>query len=172
MMKYCTRCKKIYFDSNEKNCPLCGKKTISEPNHLSPVLMITANGFELERIRSALEDADIPYSYQQSKHDTGLQILNSAPFENCDVYVSFGDYERAADVLTGIGAFKEEPPQLSEDTKEILKKAQRESDQQRLSPKKAKIIRIVSGIGFLLILAAAAFLTDFIIALIKQLFGA
>ena len=57
-MKYCSKCKKIYFDFEGERCPSCNRKLIDEPNHFSPVYIITANGFELERIRAALESAE------------------------------------------------------------------------------------------------------------------
>ena len=96
-MRYCTKCKILTRD--HEKCPFCSRKTIDNPSHFSPVRIITANGFELERIRAALNDAGIPYSYNESVKDTGLQILNSAPPENCDVYVPLSAYAQACELL-------------------------------------------------------------------------
>ena len=73
---------------------------------------------ELERIRAALHDADIPYSYQEARRDTGIQILNSAPPENCDVFVPLSAYNDALEVLIGIGALKENDiPDIDDENK-------------------------------------------------------
>lgn len=166
-MRYCTRCKSLCKDEKEK-CPVCGKKTISDPSHFSPVKIITANGFELERIRSALEDANIPYSYNESANDTGLQILNSAPPENCDVFVPLSAYPETIDILAGIGALKDND--IPESSDEIFEKAKKEAKEEELPPQKAELIRILSALAFLAVIAAVVWLTDFIFELIKTAF--
>ena len=168
-MRYCTKCKKIIKAENETACPFCGRKTISDPSHFSPVKLITANGFEFERIRASLDDADIPYSYNEAPRDAGIQILNSAPPENCDIYVPLSAYSDACDTLAGIGAFKEEDMPDSSD--EMLTNARESAKAEDLDPSNAKKIRILSLIAFILILAGVTFLTDFIIELIKSAFS-
>lgn len=173
-MKYCSKCKKIYFDFEGERCPSCNRKLIDEPNHFSPVYIITANGFELERIRAALESADIPYSYQNEKRETGIRILNSAPPENCEVFVPVSAYQDAVDVLVGIGAITEDNiPEINKDDIEKLNKTKKEAakEEEELSPGKARIIRIFSFIGFLLILAATVYFADVIVALVKNFFA-
>ena len=173
-MKYCARCKKLYFKITDSRCPICNKKLIENPNHFSPVYIVTANGFELERIRAALNSADIPYSYQNEKRETGIRILNSAPPENCEVFVPISAYCDAMDILVGIGAVKDDKiPDVNDDEMAKLNEAKKEAAEtdEELSPKKARIIRILSFIAFLMILAAAVYLADFIIALVKNMFG-
>ncbi len=173
-MKYCTRCKKLYFNSEDKQCPLCSRKLIENPNHFSPVYIITANGFELERIRAALESADIPYSYQNEKRETGIRILNSAPPENCEVFVPVSAYSDAMDILVGIGAVEDgKIPDIGKDDRESLDKSKKEASEaeEELPPGKARLVRILSFIVFLLILAATVYLADFIIALVKSQFS-
>ena len=53
-MRYCTKCKKLYKGDETEKCFVCGKKTISDPSHYYPVNVVTANGFELERIRAKM----------------------------------------------------------------------------------------------------------------------
>ena len=166
-MRYCTKCKILTRD--HEKCPFCSRKTIDNPSHFSFFFIITANGFELERIRAALNDAGIPYSYNESVKDTGLQILNSAPPENCDVYVPLSAYAQACELLTGIGALKEEPDIPADD--ELLENAKKDAKREELDPQKAKRIRIISLIVFLLILAAVAFITDFIVDMIIRAFS-
>ena len=171
-MKYCGKCKRLFADDSLANCKSCGRRLISDPSHYSPVYLITANGFEFERIRSAIGSAEIPYSYHESVHDAGIQILNSAAPENCDIFVPLSSYADARDILAGIGAWKEEDIlDFSEDDEEKLRKAKKTAEQEpELSPRKAAVIRIVSMIVFLGVLVGVAFLSDLLIGLIKGLF--
>ena len=170
-MKYCGKCKEIYFSDNYIKCRYCGKKLISDPSSWSPVHIITANGFELERIRAAVESADIPYSYQESKNDAGIQILNSAPPENCDVFVPLSAYNDALEVLIGIGALKENDiPDIDDENKALLEDTKKNTENEELSPQKARLIRILSAIAFLIILAGVVYLTDLFTGFIKGFF--
>ena len=170
-MKYCTRCK-IIADDNKNVCIKCGKKLISNPNHYSAVNVITANGFELERIKSAFTDAEIPFSVQQTRNDTGLQILNSAPPENCNIFVPLSSYNDAISILVGIGAIKDdEIPEMDEQTQNDIKKAKKDAENEELSPRKRFWVKLLSFLGFILILIAVTFFADYIGSLIKQLFG-
>lgn len=166
-MRYCTKCKKLYKGDETEKCLVCGKKTISDPSHYSPVNVVTANGFELERIRAALHDADIPYSYQEARRDTGIQILNSAPPENCDVFVPLSAYEKTMNVLIGIGAVKEE---ISQADTEKLREAEKAAEDEELPPEKARRIRILSGIAFILLLVLVVWLVDIGFEFVKSLF--
>ena len=166
-MRYCTKCKKLYKGDETEKCFVCGKKTISDPSHYSPVNVVTANGFELERIRAALHDADIPYSYQEARRDTGIQILNSAPPENCDVFVPLSAYAKTMDVLIGIGAVKEE---ISQADTEKLREAEKAAEDEELPPEKARRIRILSGITFILLLVLVVWLVDIGFEFVKSLF--
>ena len=66
-MKYCSKCKKVHINTEIQNCPACKRKLIENPNGFSPVNIITANGFELERIKSALADSEIPFSVKEER---------------------------------------------------------------------------------------------------------
>ena len=168
-MRYCTKCKKLIKTSDSVSCPTCKRKTIDDPSHYSPVYIVTANGFELERIRAALHDADIPYTYNESRRDAGIRILNSAPPENCDVYVPLSAYQDAWDTLVGIGALSGAEEQNEDDP--LLQKAKKEAKEEKeLDPAKAKRIRVISLLAFLLILVIVAWLTDFVLELIKGTF--
>lgn len=170
-MRYCTRCKRIYFNNENGLCPLCGRQMTDDPNILSPVYVLTANGFELERVRSVLDSEGIAYTVNEARHDAGIQILNSAPPENCDVYVTLSEYERAVETLKGSGAISDDIPEPDEKAKEQISEAKKKDQEEHLDPKKARNIRIFSAIAFLLILVGVVYLTDFIIALVRKLFG-
>ena len=171
-MKYCSKCKQLYFGHTEERCQKCGKKLIENPGTFSPVGIVTANGFELERIKAALDDAEIAYSVQQTKQDTGIQILNSAPPENCTIYVPLCDYDTAVSTLVGISAINDNPTEkMNDDDIDKINKAKKNAVSEEMSPQKRFWVKLLSFLGFLLILAAAVYLTDFITASIKTVFG-
>ncbi len=167
-MKYCTKCKKIFTDDKKENCPVCSREMISDPSHHSPVNIVTANGFELERIKAALTNADIPFSVQEEKDDAGLQILNSAPLENNCVFVPLSFYTQSRDLLIGIGALTEAEEISDDDEMTLLE--QREKEFEVMSPQKRFWVKLFSIIGFILIIAATVLVADFIGRLINPNF--
>ena len=164
-MKYCTKCKKLYNDNNTESCSVCGKALISDPSHYSPVKVVTANGFELERIKAALTDAEIPFSVQECADDTGLQILNSAPPENCTVFVPLAYYSQTTELLIGIGAINE-AEELSEEDEQHFAEERRKTEEE-MSPRKRFWVKLLSIILFIGLLAGVIFLADLIGRLIN-----
>lgn len=163
-MKYCSKCKKI-LTKNLDQCPKCGRRLIDNPNEYSPVNLVTANGFELERIKSALTDAEIPFSVKEERYDTGLQILNSAPPENCLFSVPLSEYRKAVETLVGIGALNENSlEELPDENEEFSRE-----NSEELPENKARLIRILSFVAFLAILAGAVFLTDYLLSFLPFL---
>ena len=159
-MKYCTKCERRYTDTNASHCTLCGKALIDNPNHYSPVYVVTANGFELERIKASLTDADIPFSVSQTRDDTGLQILNAAPPENSQIFVPLSFYTQTVSILLGIGALNH-ADEISEQDEEKLQQ-ERSEHEEEMSPKKRFWVKLLSIILFIGILAAVVFLADWI----------
>ena len=171
-MKYCSKCKNLHFNKELEKCPRCGKRLIDEPSHYSPVKIVTANGFELERIRSALTQADIPFSVTEEKYDTGLQILNSAPPENCAFCVPIAHYDKAVETLVGIGALDEDAiHELDREDEEFLEKSRQQEDDDTLPENKARLIRIFSFLGFLAVLVGFAYLVDWLLSFVTPLLG-
>lgn len=168
-MKYCTKCKCITNDDKTEICPECRKKMITSPAPSSPVRIITAEGFEFERICASLDDQNIPYSYSREKNDAVIRVAVPESAALNDIFVPLSYYEDAQELLSDIGAKDEKPPvRLTKAESDRLNKAK--NSEEELSPGKARAIRILSGIAFLLILAATVFVSDWIIALIKNLF--
>lgn len=159
-MKYCTKCKKLLTKDTHEACPACGRPLISDPNQYSTVYIVTANGFELERIKAALTEQDIPFTVQQTKDDTGLQILNTAPLENCRVFVPLSYYSDAVSLLVGIGALQE-ADELDEADEQRLRE-ERSATREELSPRKAFWIKLLSIIIFIALIAGVVFLADMI----------
>ena len=171
-MKYCSKCKKIHTNKDLKNCPTCKRKLIDNPSHYSPVNLITANGFELERIHSALTQADIAFSVKEENYDTGLQILNSAPPENCSFFVPLSYYDKAVETLIGIGALSEEAvEEIDKADKEYLEKAREQEKKDELPEEKARLIRILSFLGFIAVLVGFSILVDYLLSFITPLLG-
>ncbi len=168
-MKYCTRCKKIDIREDNDTCRFCGRKLITDPNHYSPVHIVTANGFELERIKAALTEAEIPFTVQESRHDAGIQILNSAPMENCDIMVPLSFYTEASDLLIGIGALNE-ADELSEEDETKMKEA-RKNTEEELSPRKSFWIKLLSIIVFIAMIGGVILLADLVGRLINPNFS-
>lgn len=159
-MKYCTKCKKLYNDNSAECCSACGKALISDPSHYSPVNIVTANGFELERIKAALTDSDIPFSVRECADDTGLQILNSAPPENCTIFVPLAYYTQTTELLIGIGALKEADELSEEDEQHVA--AEKEKNEEEMSPRKRFWVKLLSIILFIGLIAGVIFLADLI----------
>lgn len=171
-LKYCSKCKNLHFSKELDKCPRCGKRLIDEPSHYSPVKIVTANGFELERIRSALTQADIPFSVTEEKYDTGLQILNSAPPENCAFCVPIAHYDKAVETLVGIGALDEDAiHELDREDEEFLEKSRQQENDDTLPENKARLIRIFSFLGFLAVLVGFAYLVDWLLSFVTPLLG-
>ena len=171
-MKYCSKCKKIHTNKELKNCPICKRKLIENPSHYSPVNLITANGFELERIRSALTQADIAFSVKEENYDTGLQILNTAPPENCSFFVPLSHYDKAVETLIGIGALKSNPlEELDKEDEDFLEKSREQEKKEELPEGKARLIRILSFLAFLVFLGIFAFAVDWLLSLVTPLLG-
>ncbi len=171
-MKYCSKCKQIHTAKELTVCPHCSKKLIENPGCYSPVKTVTANGFELERIRAALTNADIPFSVKEERYDTGLQILNSAPPENCSFFVPLCHYDEAVQTLIGIGAVKEnELQELDKQDEEFLRQSRQQEKSQELPENKARLIRFLSFIGFLGVLVVFAWFVDYLLSFLTPFLG-
>ena len=159
-MKYCKKKKKLYTAEDKDRCTACGKELISDPSHYSPVNVVTANGFELERIRAALTEAEIPFSVRECADDTGLQILNSAPPENCTVSVPLAYYTQTTELLIGIGALKDAEELNDVDEEKVAH--EKEKTEEEMSPRKRFWVKLLSIILFIGLIAGVIFLADII----------
>lgn len=168
-MKYCTRCKRVFQNRELSDCPRCGRALREHPHHYSPVDVLTANGFELERVKAALTEARIPFTVQEVKKDAGIQILNAAPPENCKLFVPLSFYNDACELLIGIGALKESEP-LDEAEDKRLKEERKKDDPEEMSPRKRFWVKFFSILLFIALIAAAVFLADLLIPLINPSF--
>ena len=58
-MKLCTKCKHLHNDEDAV-CSNCNSPLESITDENTPVYLLSAEGFELERVKTALEDNSIP----------------------------------------------------------------------------------------------------------------
>lgn len=130
--------------------------------------LITASGFELERIRTALSDNGIPNDSKPQKRNFSAKAVTGVDNSVQDIYVAADDYDKAYDLCVGIGAIKlEGEEEIISDDPEMTALA---DEYEEMPDGKRKAVRIISVILFILIVAAVIFGTDFITGWIKDLF--
>ena len=130
------------------------------------------SGFELERVKSALNDSGIP-SDAVLKKDSSADAGMGCDFSEYDLLVPFQAYEKAYDVCVGIGAIKEENEKIDEDVTVPTNSGVKPADEQfeEMSGAKRTTVKVVSAILFLLLVAAVIYGTDFITGFITNSFG-
>ena len=107
-MKYCSKCKRLHNDEETvcKNCK-AQLKTITDEN--TPVYLLTASGFELQRVKAALEDSTVPCDAtikkcMENKYSKSIKAYTGYDDLTYDVYVPYSAYEKAFDTCVGIDA--------------------------------------------------------------------
>ena len=130
--------------------------------------LMSASGFELERVRTALSDTGIPNDSKPQKRNFSAKAVTGVDMSGQDIYVAESDYEKAYDLCVGIGAITPEGEEVTvQEDDELLP----EEEQFEEMPKGKRIaVRIISAVLFLLIAAAVIFGTDFITNWIKGFF--
>lgn len=127
--------------------------------------LVSASGFELERIRTALSDNGIPNDSKPQKRNFSAKAVTGTDISIQDIYVAESDYEKAYDLCVGIGAIKLE----GEET--ILEEEAAVAEEFEDMPSgKRTAVRIVSAILFILLAAMVIFGVDAITGWIKSLF--
>ncbi len=166
-MKYCKKCKHLYNDG-EQACTSCKNQPLKEVEENTPVYILSASGFELSRVRTALEDNGIPCDAVPQKHSFSAEAVTGYDSSECDLLVPYSAYEKAYDICVGIGAIESDAQVINEEVKQSeVKSAQEEFEE--MSGVKRTTIRIVSAILLILIFCAVIWGTDYITALIKNL---
>ena len=171
-MKYCKKCKHLHND-NEELCTACKKPLYEITDENTPVYLISAGGFELQRIKTALEDSAIPCDSIPQKYTTSAEAVTGYDISYRDIVVPYAAYEKAYDVCVGIGAIKEGEEEILEDdgipVNSDTKTAIEEFEE--MSGTKRTTVRVISAILLILIFAAVIYGTDFITGFIKGLFS-
>jgi len=128
--------------------------------------LVSASGFELERIRTALSDNGIPNDSKPQKRNFSAKAVTGTDISIQDIYVAESDYEKAYDLCVGIGAIK-----LDGEETILDEEASAASEEfEEMPAGKRTAVRIISAILFLLLAAAVIFGIDGITGWIKSLF--
>ncbi len=168
-MKYCKKCKRMYNDS-EQTCSVCKKKSLEEiKDKNTPVFLMSAGGFEKQRIIAALEDNGIPCDSIRHRQSTSVSAVLGDDALDADILVPYSAYEKAHDICIGIGAMNEgeESIVIDEDLSEI--KSEQTEEFEEMSPAKRTTVKIVSALLLILLFAAVIYGVDFLTGLIKGL---
>ncbi|MBQ1806308.1 MAG: hypothetical protein II012_01670 [Ruminococcus sp.] len=128
--------------------------------------LVSASGFELERIRTALSDNGIPNDSKPQKRNFSAKAVTGTDISIQDIYVAESDYEKAYDLCVGIGAIKLE----GEETILGEEEAAAVEEFEDMPSGKRTAVRIVSAILFILLAAMVIFGVDAITGWIKSLF--
>lgn len=170
-MKYCNKCKRIYNDE-DINCSHCISELteLKDPN--TPVYLLTASGFELQRVKTALEDCAIPNDTLSCKHNYSAEAVSGYDRSEYDILVPYSAYEKAYDTCVGIGAINIGEEEIIADDENSVNSEVHSFDEQfeKMSGVKRTTIRVVTAVLFLALVALAVYGTDFIMDLLKNLF--
>ena len=129
--------------------------------------LLSAGGFELDRVKTALSDNGIPNDSKPQKRNFSAKAVTGVDNSEQDIYVAESDYEKAYDLCVGIGAIR-----LEGEEEQILDPGgQAEDAAEEMASGKRTAVRIISALLFILIVAAVIFGIDFISGWIKGLFS-
>lgn len=176
-MKFCSACKKLFSDT-ESICPNCKKKLKVLTDINEPVRLSVVGGTERALLIGMLNDNDIPFVEQNIQPQgvanelvTGYDVKLS----NIAVIVPFSALPKAIELCSSIESVKLEPlPLIDEITKcvEDYKKENGDNkDEKPMSPALRTTIKVITAIIFLALISLVVFGTDYIMELIKNLFG-
>lgn len=142
----------------------------------TPVIAVTAQGFEKERICTFLTENDIPFSVRIVTKK-GVTTQSNAVEGNSkamhDIIVPYKFYYKAMELLVGINAVQLSDNELNSLTEALENKANHDNDfnADDYFSVKNRVIRIVSAVAFFALVAAVIFGVDAIAALIKAYFA-
>ena len=172
IMKYCKKCNLLIKDTCD-NCTKCGKTLDNaEPSAKSPVVVVTASGFEKERICTILTDKDIPYSVRvvaKRGIPTEINAVAGNSKTEHEIIVPYEFYNKAMEQLVGINAVELDDGELQELTEALEKedKSDKKTDADDYFSVKNRVIRILSAIAFFILVALVIFGVDAVMAIIK-----
>ncbi len=156
-MKYCLKCNHLHNDT-DISCSYCNGSLTEITEENTPVFLISASDFELERIKAALKDSGIPCDCKKNpKYNPAVKSTDSDN-GNTNILIPYSAYEKAYDVCVGIGAIKDDEMQGIDEEFEEMSSAKRTT------------VRVISAILFILVVALVVYGTDAIMAIIKNLF--
>ncbi len=171
-MKYCKKCNFLTND-NIDTCEKCNSPLNDfEAKADTPVIVVTAQGFEKERICAFLTENDIPFSVRLVTKK-GVPTQSNAVAGNSkavhDIIVPYEFYYKAMELLVGINAVQLSDDELNSLTEALENEANQDNnfDLGDYFSVKNRVLRIVSAVAFFALVAVVVFGVDAITALIK-----
>lgn len=139
----------------------------------TPVYLMSAAGFELQRVKTALEDSGIPTHSAVRKSNVSPHAATGYDSSEYDILVPYSAYEKAYDVCVGVGAIKIGEEEILGDDGTDVNSGLKSQDElfEKMSGAKRTTVRVAMALLFLALVALAVFGTDFIMNIIKGFFG-
>lgn len=175
-MKYCSGCKKMHLDEHT-HCTDCRKKLKEISDINEPVLLCVVGGVDRSVINGALNDADIPFVEQQYGK---IGVVNEtvtgydAKLLNIAVLVPYSALPKAYEVIQSVGIdarFDEAILEIAKADIEKYKLSLKNNEENTMSAAKRTTVKVLSAIAFIILVALVVFGTDYVMELIKNLFG-
>ena len=153
IIRYCKKCRTL-FDNGKDCCDVCKKELSNSISNEDLVFLIKTYGLERDAIKAALKDKSIPFVEKPSEGELSLGILTSKDVSSFNLYVSYGDIDRAEEALSFIDVRENQIQKQFDNTQEM-------------SESKRNMVKTLSIIGFFLIILVIVYGIDFIARIIK-----
>lgn len=140
----------------------------------TPKYLVSASGFELERIMTALNDNGIPNDSKPKKRNFSAKAVTGVDnYSEQDIYVPENAYEKAYDLCVGIGAIKLDGDEqiIEEEFSEATEEPMPSEEFEDMPSGKRTLVRVLSAALFVIIVALVIFGTDAITGWIQGLFS-
>ena len=170
-MKICDKCRRIYNDE-ELMCSECKRPLEIIEDENTPVYMLSAQGFELSRVCTALEDNGVPCDTAAKKKNISAEAVTGYDSSEYDLLVPYSAYEKAYDICVGIGAIDEGEAEILNDDGQPAEKVKSATEEfEEMSGVKRTTIRIISAVLLIAVFCVVIWGTDYIMEIFKHLFG-
>ncbi len=173
-MKICKECKKMYNGADNR-CAECNKKYKVIDDINEPVRICVAGGLERNMVCGALKDNDIPFvERQHGPQSVANEIVTGfdAKLVNVAVLVPYSAVVKAYEILKPLEINLDDiEPLLEQISKDIEEYKADIVKSESMSSAKRTTVKVISALLFILLMAAVIFGTDYIMELIKNLFG-
>lgn len=170
-MKICDKCRRIYNDE-ELMCSECKRPLEIIEDENTPVYMLSAQGFELSRVRTALEDNGVPCDTAAKKKNISAEAVTGYDSSEYDLLVPYSAYEKAHDICVGIGAIDEGEAEILNDDGQPAEEVKSATEEfEEMSGVKRTTIRIISAVLLIAVFCVVIWGTDYIMEIFKHLFG-
>ena len=149
-MKYCKKCKHIHEDKFDI-CTECRKPQQLYPieDENTPVFLLSASGFEAQRVQSALESGGIPSDLAARKNNLSADAVTGSDINDKEI--------------------KPEGEEITVDMQDVENTAESE-EQVEMSPAKRTTVKILSAILIIILFCLVIWGTDFLTGFLTGFF--